>query len=402
MLGIVRSNIEDFLIVLSTISSRSESKILTMAAGKVRAVSSEEEIRAEIKAMKDITADRLSFLDLTEEIRIISSYYGLGEKSEAGMEGPSADSAKEEAKDEPAFALKNYKIGQQNLLTSSPIPILMSSGNLLELRNSAGDRMVADDEHFYVYKESGVKGVNAGIYKLSSASSLQSSQGAAFRMSGRILQSNTSQPFVDRLSQQLDASMVLIDGKIFMKYEELAKPQAKDKAAAKEGKEKEEASKKEARGADESGADVVKSSKLMVIDAATLEPLRAYGREVAQRGKSEPKAWQDAPAVVPLRTCALEHIPSWKAQWQDYRKQEVVYDGMPMLTEGSNLYVFGRQKKKKNDQTEQVVIVINVYEIAREGDLPGFKFLRQVTLLKNGLEPFVKESNSQSFVGQQA
>ena len=73
-------------------------------------------------------------------------------------------------------------------------------------------------------------------------------------MSGRILHSNTSQPFVDRLSQELDASMVLIDGKIFMKYAELSKPPAKDKAAAKEGKEKEEAEQTEAG---EPGADAV-------------------------------------------------------------------------------------------------------------------------------------------------
>jgi len=49
-----------------------------------------------------------------------------------------------------------------------------------------------------------------------------------------------------------------------------------------------------------------------------------------------------------------------------------------------------------------VVIVISVYKIEREGELPEFKYLRQVTLLKNGFEPFVKESNSQTFVGQQA
>jgi hypothetical protein len=48
----------------------------------------------------------------------------------------------------------------------------MSSGHLLELRNSAGDRMIADEDHFYVYKESGVKGFNPGIYKLNSASSV--------------------------------------------------------------------------------------------------------------------------------------------------------------------------------------------------------------------------------------
>jgi hypothetical protein len=57
MLGIVRSDIGDFLIVLSTISSNTESKILKFASSKVRAVSSDEEIKAEIKSMKDITSE---------------------------------------------------------------------------------------------------------------------------------------------------------------------------------------------------------------------------------------------------------------------------------------------------------------------------------------------------------
>ena len=43
------------------------------------------------------------------------------------------------------------------------------------------------------------------------------------------------------------------------------------------------------------------------------------------------------------------------------------------------------------------MIIINVYKIEREGELPEFRYLRQVTLLKNGFEPFVKESNSQTF-----
>ena len=140
--------------------------------------------------------------------------------------------------------------------------------------------------------------------------------------------------------------MVLIDGKIFMKYDDLPKPSAKDKTAAKEAKEKADAERTEAT---EPEADAVKHSRLMIIDAATLEPLRAYGQKAAKSDKAEPNARAKDAGAVPLRTCALEHIPSWKSQWQDYRKQEVVYDGMPMLTEGSNLYVFGRQKKKKND-----------------------------------------------------
>jgi len=47
--------------------------------------------------------------------------------------------------------------------------MLMSSGPLLEIRSTCGDKMVADDEHFYVYKNASVKGYNPGLYKLSSA-----------------------------------------------------------------------------------------------------------------------------------------------------------------------------------------------------------------------------------------
>jgi hypothetical protein len=70
--------------------------------------------------------------------------------------------------------------------------MLMSSGPLLEIRSTCGDKMVADDEHFYVYKNQSVKGYNPGLYKLSSAQSEQNSQGGAVRLTGRVLQSNTS------------------------------------------------------------------------------------------------------------------------------------------------------------------------------------------------------------------
>ena len=94
---------------------------------------------------------------------------------------------------------------------------------------------------------------------------------------------------------------------------------------------------------------------------------------------------------MPLLTTTLENVPNWKDQWTEYKKQEIKYDGMPMITEGNNLYVFGRQKKKKPDQSEQVVIIINIYEINREKELPSFKFLRTITLMKNGFQPFVKD-----------
>jgi hypothetical protein len=255
MVGIVRSNIEDFLVVLSKLSHDLEAK-----------------------SKQDDSSNVLSFLDLSDEIKILSDYYGLGEKSSLVAQASSPDKAPEEEKKEE-FALKNYKIGQQNLLTSIPIQILMSSGSLLELKNTQGDRMISDEDHFYVYKESGVKGFNPGIYKLSSASSFQSSQGAAFRMSGKIVHSNTSKPFVDRLTQQLDSSMVLIDGKIYMKYKEVPKTVSKEKANSKDSKEKEEATKKEGKDKEAKDTESTKFSKLMVIDAATLEPLRVFGQE---------------------------------------------------------------------------------------------------------------------------
>ena len=159
MLGITRSNIEDYLIVLKLLDYQ-----------------------------KNVS---LSFLDLSEELSIISSYYGYGGKS-------SDHACSLDDNQEADLAPKNYKVGQLNLLTSIPIQMLMSSGHLLELRNSEGDRMVADDDYFYIYKKSGAKGFNPGIYKLNAAFKMQSYQGAAFRMAGKIMQQNTSQPFADR------------------------------------------------------------------------------------------------------------------------------------------------------------------------------------------------------------
>lgn len=65
--------------------------------------------------------------------------------------------------------------------------MLMSSGPLLEIRGTTGDKMIADDEHFYIYKNQSVKGYNPGLYKLSTAQSEQNCQGGAVRLTGKVL-----------------------------------------------------------------------------------------------------------------------------------------------------------------------------------------------------------------------
>ena len=101
--------------------------------------------------------------------------------------------------------------------------------------------------------------------------------------------------------------MVLIDGNIYLKYEEC--PEAANTAP---------------EGGQLPNEARPESSKLMIIDTQTLEPLRTY---------SEQKS---------LKTVTLEHIPTWKSQFKEYRSQQINFDGMPMITEGDNLYVFGR------------------------------------------------------------
>ena len=49
-----------------------------------------------------------------------------------------------------------------------------------------------------------------------------------------------------------------------------------------------------------------------------------------------------------------------------------------------------------------MLIIINIYQIERGDHLPEFKYLRQITLFKNGFEPFIKDKNSGEFVGQKA
>jgi len=162
--GIVRSNVEDYLLVIS---------LLELDFG--------------------------FSVDLAEEIKTISSFY---------------DTKPEMSKEDSG--LSNYKIGKLNLLTSISIQMLVCSGSVLELRQSQGDQMVQDDKYFYIYKyRPGTTGYNSGIYKLSTAS--ENNQGAAQRLTGKVLQWNTEEVFT-RLSSETDSFMVIYEGRLFVKY----------------------------------------------------------------------------------------------------------------------------------------------------------------------------------------
>jgi hypothetical protein len=45
--------------------------------------------------------------------------------------------------------------------------MLISSGSQFDLKVSSGDKMIADDDYFYIYKFNDKKGFNSGIYKMS-------------------------------------------------------------------------------------------------------------------------------------------------------------------------------------------------------------------------------------------
>ena len=71
---------------------------------------------------------------------------------------------------------------------------------------------------------------------------------------------------------------------------------------------------------------------------------------------------------------SLEHIPSWKNEWIKYKGKEVNFYEMPILTEGKNLYVFGRERVKdaqsqsngaeaSQASTTSIQIFVNVYKI---------------------------------------
>lgn len=62
--------------------------------------------------------------------------------------------------------MKTYKLGQQNSLTSNAIRFQPNSGDLWNIRGYNGDRIITDDQHFYVYKAQEERGSLPGLYKL--------------------------------------------------------------------------------------------------------------------------------------------------------------------------------------------------------------------------------------------
>ena len=45
----------------------------------------------------------------------------------------------------------------------------LHSGDLVYVKGSIGDKMVADEEHFYFYKNQHDRGVHPGLYKVTQA-----------------------------------------------------------------------------------------------------------------------------------------------------------------------------------------------------------------------------------------
>lgn len=107
--------------------------------------------------------------------------------------------------------------------------------------------------------------------------------------------------------------MFLLGGKIYLKYKEPKPVAEKTKAEDSPQKDKKNMS-----------SDPV---KLMALDANTLEPILDFG---------EPNG---------LSCASLDNILSW-TEWRETKNQDMNYENMPMITDGTHLYVFGRQKKK--------------------------------------------------------
>ena len=107
--------------------------------------------------------------------------------------------------------------------------------------------------------------------------------------------------------------MFLLGGKIYLKYKEPKPVVEKTKAEDSPQKDKKNIS-----------SDPV---KLMAFDADTLEPILDF---------REPNG---------LSCASLDNILSW-TEWRETKNQDMNYDNMPMITDGTHLYVFGRQKKK--------------------------------------------------------
>lgn len=83
----------------------------------------------------------------------------------------------------------------------------------------------------------------------------------------------------------------------------------------------------------------------------------------------------------------LEHVPCWQDKWTSYQEREVNFFEMPIITEGKQLFVFGRERA--NDKSE-IKIFINIYEIHPD----SFKYKRQITLFNKKGKPFSKDSNN--------
>jgi hypothetical protein len=138
-LAIIRSNVEDYLTVLA--------------------------ILHELMQM----GDTFAFVDLSDQIRLLQKCYGydhadeLGLKNDSEQEKEAADGQKENS------AQQSFQIGQQNLLTTIAIKMSLHSGDLAHVKGSLHDKMVADEEHFFFYKNQYDKGMQPGLYKVTQA-----------------------------------------------------------------------------------------------------------------------------------------------------------------------------------------------------------------------------------------
>ena len=75
-----------------------------------------------------------------------------------------------------------------------------------------------------------------------------------------------------------------------------------------------------------------------------------------------------------------------------------------MLTDGNKLYLFARKRVKQKDSSEaSCSIAVQIYQIERKDcKVHGFKYERQITLMKNSFDAFSKDGNSSTFVGTSA
>jgi len=138
-LGIIRANVEDYLTVLAILSELMQAN------------------------------DAFAFLDLSDQIKLLQKYYGYDHADELGIQGDPEQ--KQEAVDgqKENTAHQSFQIGQQNLLTTIGIKMSLHLGDLVHVKGSIGDKMVADEEHFYVFKNQHDRGVHPGLYKVTQA-----------------------------------------------------------------------------------------------------------------------------------------------------------------------------------------------------------------------------------------